>query len=166
MDEKKSIKSVKISEHGMKSLTTLYKSSGVLKTEIVSRAIEWLAKQDKSLQAVVLGQLDPQGELAVLDLIRNGIIADAPDALRNADIRYSMLTLEDRQIQENHKKMNGPAGTTELERNLRQMIEHSGAPDSYTAPLLKALGDCCPGKPQTSGKKVRKRPRGSSSKNG
>ena len=43
---------------------------GMGKIELTSRAIQWLAVQDKTLQAIVLGQIDAEDEANILDLIK------------------------------------------------------------------------------------------------
>jgi len=81
VDEKKMTTSVKISIEGMENLTKICESNGIMKIEMVSRVMNWLCNQDKSLQAIVLGQVDPADELAVLDLIRAKCETSVPDTL-------------------------------------------------------------------------------------
>ena len=54
----------------------LYDERGIKKIYIISRTMEWLATQDKTLQSVILGQADPIDTLAVLDLIRSRLEAE------------------------------------------------------------------------------------------
>lgn len=72
--EKKMSTSVKILRDAKSSLDALVRDRGIGKIELVSRMIRWLSLQDKTLQAVILGQVEPMDELAVLDIIRNKLL--------------------------------------------------------------------------------------------
>ncbi len=71
--------SVKISKASSKCLDKIKKANGVGKIELVSRMAEWLAYQDKTLQAIILGQVDPVDELSLLGIIQS---RKAPDAAK------------------------------------------------------------------------------------
>lgn len=71
MGEKKTLKSVKITVSGKKVVDVFEKKRGLKQYEVLSRMMLWLNAQDESLQAIILGQLDPADELAVLSMIRS-----------------------------------------------------------------------------------------------
>jgi hypothetical protein len=68
--ENKSTTSVKISIEGSEKLDAVQKRLGVAKIEMTTRLVDWFCGQDKTLQSVILGQIDPLDEAAVLDLIK------------------------------------------------------------------------------------------------
>ena len=69
MEKKESI-SVKISPEAKKKLDAMAQSSGMGKIEMVSRLVEWLHAQDRTLQAIAMGQIDDRDLLDVLEMIK------------------------------------------------------------------------------------------------
>ncbi len=80
--------SIKITDSGKTAMDRLYKERGIKKIQLVSRAMEWVAGQDKTLQSIILGQADPVDALEILELIRRRLEAevdDVSDAARIVD---------------------------------------------------------------------------------
>lgn len=61
--------SVKITKKANETLNAVAKDRGIGKIELVSRVAHWFAKQDRTLQAIVLGQIDPVDEMGILELV-------------------------------------------------------------------------------------------------
>ena len=78
--------SVKISISAKESLDSMVDDRGIGKIELVSRAMEWLSIQDKTLQSVILGQIDPVDSLEVLNLIRRRLKAEMAEVSPAAQI--------------------------------------------------------------------------------
>ncbi|MBW8035694.1 MAG: hypothetical protein FVQ79_08715 [Planctomycetes bacterium] len=68
--------SIKITDSGKKAMDGLYQKRGIKKVELVGRAMEWLAAQDESLQAIVLGQVNAVDEAEILSMVRTRGEAD------------------------------------------------------------------------------------------
>lgn len=81
--------SVKIFVDAKKKLDELHNQRGVGKVELVSRAIQWLSKQDKTLQAIILGQIEQNDTVAVLDLLRGRLSENKMDAQIREYIKQS-----------------------------------------------------------------------------
>jgi hypothetical protein len=65
--------SVKIMKSANEALGRIARERGIGKIELVSRAVEWVELQDKTLQAVIFGQIHKMDELSILQLIQNRI---------------------------------------------------------------------------------------------
>lgn len=94
---------VKILGSGKKALDDIWDITHIARVEIVTRTMEWLAAQDRSLQAIILGQIDPVDEPALLAMIqgRKEVCPDHVSAFFNeigrvlGQDRKSNLTLSD-----------------------------------------------------------------------
>jgi len=82
---KKDEKGCKITVKGKEALDALYQKTGVIRVEILGRAMEWLADQDKSLQAIILGQVAAEDEIAILEAIKARIQTKLAVELAQAD---------------------------------------------------------------------------------
>lgn len=71
--------SIKITDSGKIAMDGLYEQRGIKKIQLVSRAMEWVAAQDKTLQSIILGQADPVDALEILELIRRRLETEAMD---------------------------------------------------------------------------------------
>lgn len=78
--------SIKITDSGKIALDKLYDDRGIKKIQLVSRAMEWVAGQDKTLQSIILGQADPVDSLDILDLIRRRLEAEIAEVSPAAQI--------------------------------------------------------------------------------
>lgn len=92
MGEKKTLKSVKITVSGKKVVDVFEKKRGLKQYEVLSRMMLWLNAQDESLQAIILGQLDPVDESAVLSLIKTRISGDEAVVSGDEAVRVATLT--------------------------------------------------------------------------
>lgn len=70
MVEKNKTTSVKISLSAKDCLDKLVKERGIGKIELVNRAIQWLEQQDRTVQAIVLGQIEEEDENAIFEMIK------------------------------------------------------------------------------------------------
>lgn len=62
--------SVKIGLDANKHLNDVWKRTGIGKIELTSRLVDWFCRQDYTLQSIILGQIAPEDETLVFDLIR------------------------------------------------------------------------------------------------
>lgn len=79
MNGAKELTTVKISTEASGQLDKVQERTGVNKQEIVTRAAAWMARQEDSMLALVLGQLNAEDEAVVLEAvaqrIRGGAVA-------------------------------------------------------------------------------------------
>lgn len=100
-------KGIKITVSGKKALDRLYDDTGIKKLVIVGRAIEWVATQDKTLQSVILGQIDPVDSLEILDLIGRRLDAESADEVETMT-RYRLLSADEQILLDELREMLGP----------------------------------------------------------
>lgn len=116
--------SVKILKSAQELLSRIAHERGMGKIELVSRLVEWFDLQDKTLQAIILGQIHKMDELTVLQLIKDRLqkMIDIDNLDKNTNFRvvlddfiqgvkkvdYKILGEEDSRLYRNLVKMIGP----------------------------------------------------------
>lgn len=73
LTEAKELTTVKISTEASGQLDKVQERTGVNKQEIVTRAAAWMARQEDSMLALVLGQLNAEDEAVVLEAVAQRI---------------------------------------------------------------------------------------------
>jgi len=75
MAEKEST-NIEIKMHAKAALDRIYNDTGVVRVQIATRLLCWFADQDKSLQSLVLSQIEESDQLQLLDMIKDRIEAE------------------------------------------------------------------------------------------
>ena len=60
---------VRMSEAARRELSTVLKSHGMTQIEALGRVLSWFAQQSKTLQSLVLGNLDDDDEAGVIEVM-------------------------------------------------------------------------------------------------
>lgn len=83
-------------------LQQLCEQQGMLQIEVISRLIEWFSKQEKNVQAIVLGQVTGRHVLSAI--LRAVLGSGQPGAIEGLD---ELEAETGREIQEQHSSLRG-----------------------------------------------------------
>lgn len=80
---------VKISANAKKLLDEIAKERGINRIELISRTVEWISRQDKTLQAIILDQISKDDAPSVLGLIQKRLGQELTDKHLDIDSTLS-----------------------------------------------------------------------------
>lgn len=108
MTEKKDT-SVKILKPAKQLLDEVVVDRGIGKIELISRIVEWFASQSKTLQAIILGQIDPVDETEVLSMIKTRLHIKAETEKANQAVDLALNDIKGPAKRLKKRKQSKPA---------------------------------------------------------